>query len=156
MSLSSDYFQLVAGLQFCNTYSYLPSLLLITSLPPICRVAPKEKTKNQSAEESIATPTRLNLDHILLVDSLFKIAEAKCEFDFYELHLSLKQNYLEKQDPIRFWESLIPFFCFPKTHEFPNLITYCQAKYDPVKREVMAQNGDILITIFLKPSIKCS
>ncbi|MCY6488474.1 hypothetical protein, partial [Actinobacillus pleuropneumoniae] len=65
----------------------------------------------------------------------------------YELHLWLKQNYLNKQDPIRSWESLLPFYSFPKTHEFPGLISWCQAKYDLVKGVVMAQNGDILITI---------
>jgi len=86
-------------------------------------MVPKAKTKKQSIEESIATPTQLDLDHIPLVNSLFKFVEAKYEFDFHELHLWLKYNYLDQQDPIRFWESLLPFYSFPKTHEFPDLIT---------------------------------
>ena len=86
-------------------------------------MAPKTKTKKQSVEESTSTPTQLDLDHIMLVDSIFKVPEAKCEFDFYELHLWIKQNYLDKQDPIKFWESLLPFFSFPRTNEIPDLIT---------------------------------
>ena len=86
-------------------------------------MAPKEKSKKQTTEESIVTPTQLDLDHIPIVDSLFKVAEAMCEFDFYELHLWLKQNYLDQQDLIRFWESMSPFYSFPKTHEFPDLIS---------------------------------
>lgn len=146
-SLSSDHFQLFVGLQYCKTSGLLLSLSLITIFFLSATMAPKENSKKKAIEESTVTPTQLELDHIPIVDSIFKVVEAKCEFYFYELHLWLKQNYLNQQGPIRFWESLLPFYRFPKTHEFPNLISWCQAKYDLVKRVVMAQNGDILITI---------
>lgn len=58
-------------------------------------MAPKGKAKKKSVEERATTPTQFDLDHVPLVESVFKIAEAKCEFDFYELHLWLKQHYLD-------------------------------------------------------------
>lgn len=41
----------------------------------------------------------------------------------------------------------MPFFSFLKTQHLPDLITWCQARYDPVQRTIMTQNGNILITI---------
>jgi len=83
----------------------------------------KGKSKKHNIEESVATTTLVDLDHVPLVDSLFKIVDAKYKFDFHELHLWLKQRYLDQQDPIKFSESLFPFFNFPKTHDFLDLIT---------------------------------
>jgi len=36
---------------------------------------------------------------------------------------------------------------FPQSHPFPNLVMWCQAKYNPPYRIVVAHDGDILISI---------
>lgn len=73
-------------------------------------MAPKGKSqKTVNEENSFATP--INLDHLPLAEYLFKVVDCQCEFDFYELHLWLKQNYIDKEDPIRFWETLLCLFC---------------------------------------------
>ena len=41
-------------------------------------------------------------------------------------------------------------FTFPQTHEFPDLVTWFQTRYDPLKRTIVAENGDILISITLE------
>lgn len=82
-----------------------------------------------------------------LVNSLFKINDCECEFDFYELHSWLKLKYTDKEDSIHLWETLLPLFSFPKTHQFSSLISWCQARYDLVQRIVMTQDGKIMITI---------
>ncbi len=109
-------------------------------------MASKEKIQN-TTEEGNPSTAPLDLVHMPFVDSLFKINDYECEFDFYEMHSRLKMKYVDKEDPIHFWETLFPLYYFPKTHHFPDLITWCQAKYDPVQRTVMTQDGKILITI---------
>lgn len=67
--------------------------------------------------------------------------------DFHEFHLWLKHKCVDKEDTIRFWETLFPLYSLPKTHHFPDLITWCQARYDIVQITVMTQDGKNLITI---------
>ena len=94
-------------------------------------MAPKEKIQ-KTVEEGNPSTVSLDMDHIPLVDSLFNINDCECEFDFYELHSQLKLKYTDQEDSIRFLETLLPLFSFPKTHQFPGLISWCQARYDPM------------------------
>jgi len=41
-------------------------------------------------------------------------------------------------------------FIFPQTHYFPDLVMWCQARYNPLQRTIVAQNGDILVSITLE------
>ena len=67
-----------------------------------------------------------------------KIIDIECEFEFHELHLWLKHKYLDQQDDIKLWEFPLPPFSFPQTHDFPNLVTWCQTRYVSIKREMVA------------------
>lgn len=109
-------------------------------------MAPKVKTL-KTAKEGNPSTISIDLDHIPLVDSLFQINDCECGFDFYELHSWLKLKYANKEDPIHFWETLFPLYYFPKTHHFHDLITWCQARYDPMQRIVMTKDRKALITI---------
>lgn len=88
-----------------------------------------------------------DFDHIPLVDQYYKIAYIKCEFNLFNLHHWLKKTYLDQRDDINIWESLLPIFMFPQVHHFLDFIIWCQAKYNPVQRTIVAHNGDILVTI---------
>lgn len=85
-------------------------------------MAPKGKSRKPTSDENPPTSTPVNLDHVPLVDSYYKIADTECEFEFHELHLWLEQKYLEQQDEIKLWESLLPLFSFHQTHDFPDLV----------------------------------
>jgi len=98
-------------------------------------MVPKDKSQ-KIVEEENPSVIPIYLDHLPLVDSLFKVIDCECEFDFHEFNLWLKQKYIDKEDPIRLWETLLPLFSLPKTHHFPDLITWCKARYDPVQRTV--------------------
>ena len=93
------------------------------------------------------TSAALDLDHMPLVDQYFKISDTESEFDLFELHHQLKQNYLDQKYDINLWESLLPMFILPQTHYFPDLVLWCQAIYNPLKRTILAQNEDIPISI---------
>ena len=76
-------------------------------------MAPKGKIINPTFEENPPTSTSIDLDHVPLADSYYKIADREWEFEFHELHLWLKQKYLDQQDEIKLWESIFPLFSFP-------------------------------------------
>jgi len=61
-------------------------------------MAPKDKTQ-KTVEEGNPSTALLDLDHLPLVDFLFKVTDCECDFDFHELHLWLKQKYAVKKIP---------------------------------------------------------
>lgn len=65
----------------------------------------------------------------------------------FKLHNWLKQAYIDSADDINLWESIFPLSMFPQTYSFPDVVMWCRAKYNPLQRVVVAQNGDILISI---------
>ena len=80
-------------------------------------MAPKRKdqpsTSSSSLQENQKASDTLDLDHIPLVDKLFKITDTKCEFNMFELHNWLKQTYIDSENEINLWESLFPLYMFP-------------------------------------------
>lgn len=92
-------------------------------------------------------PPIIDLDHQPLVGQEYKIIKTRCEFDLYELHNLLKHNFLDPSDEMGLWDSLLPQFIFPQTHHFPEFFSWCQFRYIPSQRAVVAQNGDILFSI---------
>ena len=72
--------------------SILKSILIF---PPCSKMAPKIKTQKTAEEENPST-TLLDLDHLPLVDSLFKVTDYECKFDFHELILWIKKKNTDK------------------------------------------------------------
>jgi len=70
-------------------------------------MASKVKSKKIVKEGNPSTAL-LDLDNLPLVDSPFKVTYYEFKFDFHEFHLWLKQKYAAKEDPIDFWETLLP------------------------------------------------
>ena len=89
----------------------------------------------------------IDINHVPLSDHFFQITGTEWEFELYELHIWLKQKYLDKQDEVKLLETLLPLYTFPQTLEFHDLVTWCQASYDPLKKKLVAQNKEILISI---------
>ena len=58
------------------------------------------KGKSVDAFENPMVPPTIDLDHVPLEDEDYKVAETKCEFDLFELHCWLKDNYLDQSDEI--------------------------------------------------------
>lgn len=52
-------------------------------------MAPKVKTQ-KTVKEGNPSIALLDLDHLPLVESLFKVTDCESEFDFHELHFWLK------------------------------------------------------------------
>jgi len=63
-------------------------------------MAPKGKAQSSRiksrSEDNPKTSATLDLDHMPLADQYFKIVDTKCEFDLFELHHWLKQNYIDQ------------------------------------------------------------
>jgi len=53
-------------------------------------------------------PPTIDLDHLPLVDQQYKIVETNYDFDLYELHNWLKQEYVDLNDELGLWESSLP------------------------------------------------
>jgi hypothetical protein len=108
-------------------------------------MAPKGKSVDTSENPMIPPP--IDLDHIPLADRDYKIAEPKCEFNFFELHCWLKDIFLDQSDEIGLWESNLPLYMFPQTYPFPEFVLKCQANYLPSQRAIASPTGEILFTI---------
>jgi hypothetical protein len=92
-------------------------------------------------------PPPVDLDHIPLADKDYKITEPKCEFDFFELHLWLKDIFLDQSDEIGLWESNLPLYMFPQTFHFLEFALKCQSHYLPSQRAIVSSSGESLFTI---------
>lgn len=108
-------------------------------------MAPKGKSK--ASNENPMLPPPIDLDHQPLVDHLYPVVETNCEVDLYKIHSWLKQNYLELNNDLGLWDSLLPQFIFLQTYYFPEFVTWCQFRYIPSQRTVVAQNGEIFFSI---------
>jgi hypothetical protein len=105
------------------------------------------KSKSIETKENPFVPPPVDLDHIPLADKHYRIAEPKCEFDFFELHLWLKDIFLDQSDEIRLQESNLPLYMFPQTYHFPKFALRCQDHYLPVQRDIVSSSGETLFTI---------
>lgn len=92
----------------------------------------------------------LDLDHIPLVDRYFKIHETLSKFDLFDIYCWWEDKFVDEVDDIGLQDTNLPFYIFPKSHSFPELITKRHSCYNPQQREVMAQTGHILFTIDAK------
>ena len=108
-------------------------------------MAPKGKSFDTSGNPMVPPP--IDLDHIPMEDKDYKVADPKCEFDLFELHCWLKDNFLDQSDEIGLWESNLPLYMFPQTYPFPKFVLKCQASYLPSQRAITFHNGEILFTI---------
>lgn len=68
----------------------------------------------------------------------------------FELHNWLKKTYIDSKNDINLWESFLPLYMFSQIYYFPNLVMWFQAKYNPLQRIIVTQNGDIMISIIPK------
>ena len=64
----------------------------------------------------------LDLDHIPLAHKDFKIHETLSEFYLFDIYCWWEDKFVEKMDDIGLWDTTLPFYNFPKTHSFPELI----------------------------------
>jgi len=92
----------------------------------------------------------VDLDHIPLVDKYFKIHETIFEFDLFDIYCWWEDKFVEETDDIGLWDTTFPFYIFPKTHSYPELIRKCQSSYNPQQRVVIVPTREILFTIDAK------
>jgi hypothetical protein len=85
--------------------------------------------KQAEGEENLFLPPPVDLDWIPLVDKDRLIIDTKCNFDFADLQLWLKEVFLDQSDEIGLWESNLPLYLFPQIHHFPEFSLKCQAHY---------------------------
>jgi hypothetical protein len=105
------------------------------------------KTKSAETVENPFLPPPIDLEHVPLADKDYRVAEPKCEFDFFELHFWLKDIFLDQSDEIGLWESNLPLYMFPQTYHFPEFSLKCQAHYLPSQRAIVSSSGETLFTI---------
>lgn len=100
-----------------------------------------QKGKTKIVVESPILPLVINLDELPLINTQFKITETQCEFDLYELHNWAYKKIKDASDKFCFWELMLPQFCFPQTHHFHEFITWCESRYLPSQRAIVARNN---------------
>jgi hypothetical protein len=105
------------------------------------------KDKSVETYENPFLPPPFDLDHIPQADKDYKIIEPKCEFDFFELHLWIKDIVLDQSDEIGLSESNLPLYIFPQTFHFLEFTIKCQAHYFPSQRAIVSSSGEALFTI---------
>ena len=96
----------------------------------------------------------LDLDHIPLVDKDFKIHETLLECDLFDMYSQWEDKFVDEVDEMGLWDTNLPFYIFPKTHNCPKLIKKCHSCYNPQKWAMMAPTGHILFTIDAKSIMK--
>ena len=64
----------------------------------------------------------VDLDHIPLVDRDFKIHEIISEFYLFDISCWWEDKFINGMDDIGLWDTNFPFYIFPKTHSYPELI----------------------------------
>lgn len=89
----------------------------------------------------------IDLHHILIADRDCKIHETLCELDLFEMYCWLEDKYIDKSNDIQLWESNLPHYIFPRTHNTPNFIRKCHAPYLRSQRTIVTLTGEILFTI---------
>ena len=73
---------------------------------------------------------QVDLDHIPLADSDYKIHETESDLDLFDIYCWLEDKLLDEADGINLWKTKLPHYIFPITHSFPELIRKCQSCYD--------------------------
>ena len=63
------------------------------------------------------------------------------------MYFWLEEKYIDKSDDIQLWESNLPHYIFPRTHNTPEFIRKCHACYLPSQRAIIAPTGEILFAI---------
>jgi hypothetical protein len=105
------------------------------------------KMKQAEEEENPFVPPPVDLDKIPLVDKDRLITDTICSFDFSDLQSWLREVFLDQSDEIGLWESNLPLYLFPQTHNFPEFALHCQAHYVPDQKAIISSSGDVLFFI---------
>jgi hypothetical protein len=105
------------------------------------------KAKSTETSENLILPPPVDLDHIPLADKDHNITELNYEFDFFELHFSLKDIFLDQSDKIGLWDSNFPLYMFPQNFHFPKFTLKFQAHYQPNQRAISSPFGETQFTI---------
>lgn len=82
-------------------------------------------------------PPGVDIEHIPLADTDFKITDTVTKFDLLELHYWSQKISIDQADDVFIWESNFPKCVIPHTYQFPELIRLCQSCYFPDQRAII-------------------
>ena len=92
-------------------------------------------------------PPLLDVDHTPLVDKDFKIIDTVTNNNLLELHCWSHENFADQADDLNLWNSNLPKYIVPQTHQSLEVIRLCQFSYFPDERAIVTSDQEILITI---------
>ena len=59
--------------------------------------------------------TQVDLDHIPLAESDYKIHVIESELDMFDVYYELKDKLLDEAKDISLWKTKLPYYIFPRT-----------------------------------------
>ena len=95
-------------------------------------------------------PPILDVENTPLDDVDYKITDPVIEFNLLDLHCWSLEKSLDQGDEVQIWESNLPKYVVPHTHQCPEVIRMCQAHYSLDQRDMFDANKDVLSTITAK------
>ena len=72
----------------------------------------------------LQTPV-VDIEHIPLVDVDYKIIDLVVEFNLLDLHYWSYEKSLDQVEEVQIWESKLPKYVIPLTHQCPEVIRMC-------------------------------
>ena len=83
-----------------------------------------------------------------LIDLDYKIADATLEFDLLEVHSWCQEKFEKKvANDIPVWDSNLPKYVVPITHQAQDFIRLCQLHYIPDHRCMVNRDREVLFSI---------
>ena len=104
-------------------------------------------TSNTAIVVNPLQPLVIDLEHIPLVDTDYKLADPIVEFNLLDIHNWCYEKSLDNEEEVHIWESHLPKYVVPLTYPCEEVIRLCQRHYVPEKRAIVNANKDVLFTI---------
>ena len=103
-------------------------------------------SKNILAVNPLQPPV-VDVEHIPLADTDFKITDTVIEFNLLELHCWSQEKSLDQADEVFIWESNLPKYVIPHTYQCPEVIRLSQSCYSCDQRAIVNLEKEVFFTI---------
>ena len=92
----------------------------------------------------------VDIEHIPLTDTEYKIADPIIEFNLLDIHNWCYEKSLDEHEEVHILESHLPKYVVPLTHPCQEIIRLCQQYYIPQQRAIVNASKEVLFTITTK------
>ena len=82
-------------------------------------------------------PPVVDIEHIPLADTSYKIADPIIEFNLLDINNWCLEKSLDDQEEVHIWEYHFPKYVVPLTHPCQEVIRLCQQYYIPEQRAIV-------------------